>query len=117
MAMKTVLAAGIKTRDLGGSASTQEYTRAIIEALPPLEMPRVTATRNAPAGSAKLSSPLKSVVATAAQPAPVLVRSDSIDLAGLAKAPCPADAPVDDSRAAGFLLVPARRPDDQLLPR
>jgi hypothetical protein len=37
-AMATVLGAGIKTRDLGGSASTQEYTRAIIEALPPLEL-------------------------------------------------------------------------------
>lgn len=38
-AMKKVLADGIKTRDLGGTASTQEYTRAIIDALPPLEMP------------------------------------------------------------------------------
>ena len=36
-AMKTVLAEGVKTRDLGGTATTKEYTQAIIQALPPIE--------------------------------------------------------------------------------
>lgn len=42
-ALRTVLGAGIKTRDLGGTASTKEYTAAIIEALPEIELGQTNA--------------------------------------------------------------------------
>jgi hypothetical protein len=42
-ALRTVLGAGIKTRDLGGTASTKEFTAAIIEALPEIELVQTNA--------------------------------------------------------------------------